>query len=42
MSIDNFLFILSFICFVIAAVPHNMNIRFEWLGVAFLVLTYII
>lgn len=29
------LYALAAICFVIAALPHRMVIRFEWLGAAF-------
>lgn len=42
MTLHMFLFILAFVCFVVAAVPHKFNIKFEWLGVAALVLTKIL
>lgn len=35
------LLILAAVCFVVAAVPHHMNVRFEWLGAAFVVLAWL-
>lgn len=33
------LVLLAVVCFLIAALPHNMSVRFEWLGAAFLAAT---
>lgn len=32
---DHALLIAAVVCFIVAALPHKLTIRFEWLGAAF-------
>lgn len=41
-SLGALLMALAVISFIVAALPHKLNVRFEWLGVAFLILALVV
>lgn len=41
LNIHLVLLLIAAVCFFIAAIPNSANVRFEWLGAAFVVLAWL-